>query len=224
MSFINFLNQNSGAFSVLFSFLVTFATLAYAILTWRLVSETKKMRKVQTEPKISIFMQPKEESINIIDLIIQNIGLGPAYNLEFKIDPDFEYLKGEFLSERGFLKRGIGYLAPSEKIICFLTLLSFNYKEKIKTSIRINVNYKNAIGINYHDTFEIDFSELSGLERIGTPPLHKIAENISKIQNDLGRICSGFNRIKVIAYTKEDEKQEFAETISGSLHRDEELK
>lgn len=61
MSLLNFLNQNSGAFTVLFSFLVTIATLAYTILTWKLVSETKKMREVQTEPKISIFMQPKED-------------------------------------------------------------------------------------------------------------------------------------------------------------------
>jgi len=36
-----------GAFSVLFSGLVALATVVYAVLTWKLVSGTKKMRKVQ---------------------------------------------------------------------------------------------------------------------------------------------------------------------------------
>lgn len=36
-----------GAFSVLLSGLVALATVVYAVLTWKLVSETKKMRKVQ---------------------------------------------------------------------------------------------------------------------------------------------------------------------------------
>jgi len=60
---LEFLNQNSGAFSVLFSGLVALATVVYVVLTWKLVSETKKMRKVQTEPKICVFIQPREEYI-----------------------------------------------------------------------------------------------------------------------------------------------------------------
>jgi len=42
---LEFLNQNSGAFAVIFSAMVAFATIVYAILTWKLVSETKKMRE-----------------------------------------------------------------------------------------------------------------------------------------------------------------------------------
>ena len=51
---LEFLNQNSGAFTVIFSALVAIATIVYAILTGRLVSETRKMRGVQTEPKVSV--------------------------------------------------------------------------------------------------------------------------------------------------------------------------
>jgi len=56
----------------------------YAILTWRLVSETRKMRETQTEPKIFITIQPREEWFNFIDVIIQNIGLSPAYGIQFQ--------------------------------------------------------------------------------------------------------------------------------------------
>ena len=116
---LEFLNQNSGAFAVIFSAVVAIATIVYAILTWRLVSETRKMREAQTEPKISATIQPREEWINFIDMVIQNIGLGPAYNIKFEINPDFEYIKGKFLSELGFMKNALKYLAPNQKLQFF---------------------------------------------------------------------------------------------------------
>jgi len=120
---INFLNQNSGAFLVLFSLVVTLATVLYVILTGKLVSESRKMREVQTEPNIFVCLHSKEEWISLIDLEIQNIGLGAAYNLNFGLNPDFEYSKGRFLSELNFIKNGVNYLAPNQKIKHFLTSL-----------------------------------------------------------------------------------------------------
>jgi hypothetical protein len=75
---LNFLNQNSGAFLVLFSLVVTGATVFYAILTSRLVSETRKMREAQTEPNVSVNISSKEETTYLKDMLIQNIGLGAA--------------------------------------------------------------------------------------------------------------------------------------------------
>jgi len=119
MGLMEFLNENSGAFAVIFSALVAIATIVYAILTWKLVSETRKMREAQTEPKVSVTIQPREEWINFIDMVIQNIGLGPAYNIKFEINSDFEYMKGKFLSELGFMKNGLKYLALNQKLQFF---------------------------------------------------------------------------------------------------------
>jgi hypothetical protein len=46
---IVFLNDNSGAFTVIFAFIVVIATVIYAVLTWRLISETRRLREAQTE-------------------------------------------------------------------------------------------------------------------------------------------------------------------------------
>lgn len=51
---LKFLNENSGALTVIFTAVVTVATAVYAVLTWKLVAETRLMREVQTEPKIEI--------------------------------------------------------------------------------------------------------------------------------------------------------------------------
>ncbi len=206
MGLVEFLNENSGAFAVIFSAVVAIATIVYAILTWKLVSETRKMREAQTELKVSVTIQPREEWINLIDMVIQNIGLGPAYNIKFEINPDFEYMKGKFLSELGFMKNGLKYLAPNQKLQFFLTIE--NFEEKTKKPFEIRVTYQNSIGKTYKDVYMIDFSQLIGLSQLGEPPLYKIAKNVEEIKKDIHHLSTGFHKIKVIMYTKEDVEEE----------------
>ncbi len=215
MGLVEFLNENSGAFAVIFSAVVAIATVVYAILTWRLVSETRKMREAQTEPKVSVTIQPREEWIKLIDMVIQNIGLGPAYNIKFEINPDFEYMKGKFLSELGFMKNGLKYLAPNQKLQFFLTIE--NFEEKTKKSFEIKVTYQNSIGKTYKDVYTIDFSQLIGLSQLGEePPLYKIAKNVEEIKKDIHHLSTGFHKIKVIRYTKEDVEEETKQLLERS--------
>ena len=205
---LEFLNQNSGSFAVIFSAIVAIATTVYAILTWKLTLETRRMREAQTEPRVSVTIQPREEWINFIDMVIQNIGLGPAYNVKFKVEPDFEYAKGNFLSELGFIKNGLRYLAPNQKLQFFLTSMIENFEEKTKYSFEIKVTYKNSLGKKYEDAYIIDFSQLIGLNQLGEPSLYKISKNIEKIQQDIHRLSTGSYRMKIIRYTKEDIEKE----------------
>jgi len=204
---LEFLNKNSGAFALIFSFFVAGATVMYAILTRKLVSETKKMREAQTEPKISVTIQPSDHWLMIINMVIQNIGLGPAYNISFKINPDFEFDKGEFLSELGFIKRGLNYLAPNQKLQFILTFLSDDFKEKINKVFEVTVCYRNRINKEYTDVYLLDFSQLIGLNA-SQPPLYRLAKNIETIQNDIHDLSTGYKRIKVIRYSQKDVDKE----------------
>lgn len=82
---LDFLNQNAGALTVIFTAVVTLSTIVYAILTAVLVAETRRMRQAQTEPKIEVTIRPREEMINLIHVYVKNIGLGPAYDISFDI-------------------------------------------------------------------------------------------------------------------------------------------
>ena len=73
-AFLTFLNSNSGAFNVLFSLVVAASTVFYAILTRRLVRETERMRAAQTDPHVSVRLEPSVEWINFILLIVENLG------------------------------------------------------------------------------------------------------------------------------------------------------
>jgi len=208
-----------------FSGVVGISTGVYAFLTWKLVSETKKMREVQTEPRVWVGIYTREESIHLKDLVIQNIGMGPAYNITFEIIPDFEYLNGKFLSNLNLFKDGLRYLAPNQKVQFFLTNMLENWDKKIKTPFNVGVYYQNSLGRKLEDHYTIDFSLLVGLAYVGEPPLQKIAKNVEEMQKDLGRVSSGFNRIKTIVYTKQDideEEKAILERIKQS--REEEKK
>lgn len=206
--FLNFLNSNTGSFNVLFTFFVAMATIVYAVLTWRLVSETEKLRIAQTEPDVSVIIQPHENWINFIDMIIKNIGSGPAYGINFKVNPDFEFSKSNYLSKLNFIRDGIRYLAPQQKFQFFLTSMVEDFDKKIKTPFDIEITYKNKFGKQYKNTFRIDFSELSGLNQLGEPPLYKISKNIENIQKDIHHLSTGFHKLKTIVYTKKDIEQE----------------
>ena len=206
---LDFLNTNSGAFSVIFAGLVAIATIVYALLTRNLVRETIKMRESQTEPNISVGVQPREEWISFIDFVVQNIGLGPAYDIKFEIQYEGDSEAKKVLSQVYFLKNGVNYLSPSQKIQFFLLSLAENYEENIATSFKIQVFYKNHIGKRYNKEYIIDFSEFEGLYQLGEPPLYKISTNIEKIKTDINKLITGINKLKVITidYKEYQEQQ-----------------
>lgn len=206
--FFDFIGQNQGPLSLLFSLIVTVSTVVYAILTWRLVSETQKMRKMQIEPKISIILQPCEEWIAFVDLVIQNIGLGAAYDVSFAVEPDFTCELGQPLSQVGIIKNGLKYLAPGQKYQFFLISTADKFDELKNNPFSIHVIYKDCIKEEYADTFFIDFGQFDGMSQVGTAPLHKIAQSLERLQKDINNLSTGWKKMQVIAYTPEDVERE----------------
>lgn len=222
---LEFINQNSGAFLVVFSLIVTGATVFYAILTGRLVSETRRMREAQTEPNIFVSIKSKEEYIGLVDLIVQNIGLGTAYNLKFDVNPDFQYDKGRKFSDIKLIKKGLNYLAPNSKFTYFLTSIIGRVEELGEIAVEVSVKYENCLGKNYQQNFLLDFSELFIVRRAGEPSLKKVANNLEKIQKDIHTIMfSSYPRIKVIAYTKKDMEEKYLKVLEEERLFEEEKK
>jgi hypothetical protein len=222
---LNFLNQNSSAFLVVFSLIVALSTVFYAILTGRLVSETRKVREAQTEPNVSVTISSKEEMTYLKDILIQNIGLGTAYNIKFEVEPDFEYSKGRMLSEVNLIKNGLHYLAPNQKITFFIASIPEIFMKKEKSFFQIKVNYENKFGKTYKDTYPLDFSEFFDLRHAGEPPLQTIAKNLEKVQEDIHSIMnSSYPRIKVVAYTKKDMEAECLKVLEEERLFEEEKK
>ena len=206
---LDVLNKNSGAFNVIFTAVVTVATISYSILTYRLVKETNLMREVQTEPKLEISVCSHEVHINIMRLHVRNIGLGPAINVKFMPT----VLSGgsialqliDSLVEANFMKIGLSYFSPSKEYISGYTNMIEDWEEKIKAVLCFDVQYESSTGKRYKDKFIVDMSEHKGARSIdGEPPVYKIAKSLEKIQKDIDHVVSGFKQINVNVYSAKD--------------------
>ena len=211
---LKFLNDNSGALTVIFTAAVTLATAVYAVLTWQLVTETRRMRKVQTEPKLEMTLRSVDEAIHIQRLHIRNIGLGPALKVSFnpKVvsggDAARELL--EEFTETNFFKTGVSYLGPGEERYSHYTEMHQNHDAKIESVIAFDVSYSSSTGSNYRETLVIDMSERKGSYQLGTPHIYSIAKSLEKIKEDIHLIAAGSKRLRADVYTSDDRTAEQA--------------
>jgi hypothetical protein len=181
--------------AMLFSAIVTISTAVVAWLTAVLVSETRRMRQVQTEPKIDVTYRVRDESIAHLDIVIRNIGLGPAYNIRFRAEA-VSASEGtqELLQELvgiNFIASGLHYLSPGQQVSSFLTSVSENFRSKITSSFKVTATYASAEHQQYKDEYLINLAELRGLRRVGEPPLHRIANSLEALQEDVHELVPG---------------------------------
>jgi len=209
-----FLNKNAGALSALFSGVVTGATVVYAWLTWKLVTETRQLRQAQTEPRVQVIYRPRDEWMALTDIVVRNIGLGPAYDISFDVHQQTESdttarLAAELL-ELGCFRTGLSYLGPGQEFFSYWTNVTEGYEEKIQATLKIHCQYKSAGGVPYVHEYLLNLSELKGLTRIGEPPLLKIAKQIEKIQNHLYALVNGMRKLKVDVFSEAERDAEAA--------------
>lgn len=207
-----FLDQYVGALTVLFTGVVTLATAVYAVLTWVLVAETRKMRKVQTEPKLEVTLRSVDEAIHIQRLHVRNIGLGPALHIKLKPrvvagGDQAQALVDEF-TKTNFFRTGVSYLGPGEERYSHYSDMSKDHEYKIASVLAFDVSYRSATGDSYEETLIIDMSEYKGTYKLGKPHLYSIALSLERLQKDLHHVVTGFKRIRTDTYTSEDRKAE----------------
>lgn len=209
---LDFLNKNSGALTVLFTAVVTISTVIYSVLTGKLVSETKRMREVQTEPKIEVTIKSFDFAVHIVRLHVRNIGLGPAINVRFNPKvlaggPAAQQLLDEF-TQSNFFKIGLNYFSPGQERFSHYTQMTQGHDGKIESVLAIDISYESTTGVKYREQAMIDMSELKGGYQLGTPNLYSIAKSLEKIQIDIAHITSGYKKINAQIYTAEDRQNE----------------
>ena len=143
---------------VIFSALVALATVVYAILTWSLTAETKKMREAQTEPCVVVYLEQLSTPPYLFDVWIKNVGLGVAKNIRFEVKPDIEYSDGKHLSGVGFIKNGLPLLAPGQDLDTVINLIG-KFEEVAKEPLKIKIRYESASGKPHINPCPIDFSQ-----------------------------------------------------------------
>ena len=192
------------------------SVLAYAGLTWRILTETRKMREAQTEPRVSVSLEPAERvGHGGIELVIRNEGQGPAQNIRFDFQGDPTYFIGhgqrQPIDQIPIVKSGLPYLGPGQS---FRFLLGWLFGEAFDRANEepwtFQVDYANLSNNSKRDTYILDFSQFTGLIVGSGAPIVKIEKHLEALQKDVHLLMSGFNKVEVITQTKEQYRAERA--------------
>lgn len=216
---------------VIFTGVVAVCTLLYMVITGWLAWETRKMRQVQTEPRVSVQLERSEQvGGGAFDLVIQNEGLGPAKEIVFKFSGDPTYFVGNGLrqpiDELPIIREGINYLAPGGRFSLILGwLVGDAFTRAIEQPWSVSVSYKNLSGSARSEEFTLDFSQFSELIIGEGDQLRKIAGHLDSIQREVRHWSTGMRNIRVITqsigHLRKEREELRRRRMSASVDSDE---
>ena len=94
--------------------------LGYYYTTKAIRSQVDEMaRQATTGGRPLIIVSEDYENLPTINLIIQNVGPGPAKNIDFHFSSPIESSDGFVLSDLTLFQEGITSLAPGARIVCY---------------------------------------------------------------------------------------------------------
>lgn len=165
-----------------------FLTFINVLFAYFLLRETIKLRKVETEPEISIFLEKSPSGENF-DILVKNIGKGSAYNLKFTYDNDpdilkqYKYFK---INELGFFN-GVKYMAPNQQYRTFFGGYAM-FAKPLPPPLNINAEYFNKSGSLIKDNFVINTSEYWGTLSLQTTKLNDINKSLMEISKNINNL------------------------------------
>jgi len=186
--------------------ILVLATSIYVYFTYKLTKETTKLREVETTPFMSILTKPT----NPIEMIIENIGKAPAYNIEIEFDE--KYLDCFLFDNCKKNKNKISYFSPNQQLKFLLK--QYNKLEKTPhKAIPISISYQSNDGRIFKETFNIEWKYLfsSEIEKDGIEEIKREIEKTVKALNEINKTIKQkelfvTQKLKILEFEKYDDK------------------
>ncbi len=187
---------------------IAIATFLYALLTFFIVKETIRLREIQTEPDVVVYLQVTDNEPYTLDIVAKNIGAGPALNVVWSFDKRAPLIvdKKTGLDKIKFLDR-VEFFPPG---IEYRSLLGGPnlFQEPVSPPLDVSVTYTNRLNKIYSRSFRIDPQELFGRSWIDNNNIHEISRSLQNISRQVDHLTSGFHRLKVDTYSNTDRVRE----------------
>ena len=183
--------------------LTALATIALVFVTFVLTKATKRMARASSQPLVTATIEPNIWSMLHCDIVVENSGNAPAYNVVVKIDP--EPNQGEHREEGQLPLQNVSVLRPGQKMQSFLT----DANHVLDNVFRIDVcwnrdpNDRSVESISYDHYLPKDISRLGAWS-----PEIEIAEQVKKLREDWKQIASGSRKLSVNALGRADREDE----------------
>ncbi len=201
---------------------IAVSAVASFCVTWRLSQDSRALRKAGTEPEVVAYLAPDPRSGFFINLVLENVGQGPACDVEYFVDADPEdFAKREVRNVAAGVTRKISSLLPQgervERMLGVGNRLYGKDEDARLRPFRVEVCYSNLRGVRAGPKeYVLDIAEFGGSAEI-TPAEKRIADSLEKIQTQLGHLSSGFNRLHVETTTTAERQAAERERVAHQI-------
>lgn len=208
MSFFDFLQNYNGAASAIAAFLALFLNAFSVALAAFLYKENKKLREEGSEPHIVVFLYPTERFPTIANIVVANVGKGPARNIKITHDAtETDFVRCGVHSRSLSLFEGWRVLPQGERLSLFFGEWPKLLSDPKLPPFNVQVSYESADGRILKTSYRLNVAEFDGIITIGSPPDHEMAEALKKISDQLKNWASGFSRLKVETITTREKQR-----------------
>ena len=165
--------------------------LGYYYTTKAIRSQVDEMaRQATTGGRPLIIVSEDYENLPTINLIIQNVGPGPAKNINFHFTSPIESSDGFVLSELTVFQEGITSLAPGARIVCYWdeleNLQPLIREGRLERNATVTVEYQDIAGGNYSHDWEIDPGLYEDLRTQGSRNMDDLVDAVEHVAEKLG--------------------------------------
>lgn len=189
---IEFLNTNTGAVTALLTAVLVLTTVFYAIVTYWLFRETRLARLSTETPEVVAYLRPHERHISALTAHIENIGLGPAYEVqvffEFSQRDADKYHLSHLPSEPRHLTNVMPTRSKLETSIG--TYYELVEKEGEISPFKIHLHYRDNKGRKHRFVETFSPRTFEWLSVLGRPITEEIAQGLQEAAKSLDQIAT----------------------------------
>ena len=176
---------------IILSLALVISAIVSAVITWKMLNESRKMRLQKIEPHVIAFLKVTEDH-SVLSLIFQNIGEGCAKNVKVKVIKDYyKFNKEEYpISSHSFMKNGLTIMPPQYKCTYYLGIFKGEKKIDIEADdsyVEFEISCYDIMGKEYVNTYKLPFNQV-GFNDYSDPPetyMGQIPYYLKEIKNEL---------------------------------------
>ena len=181
---------------LVFSALVAFATVVYAVLTFMMWRQMRRTNERLDQPDVRVLLSPGQPHMIIFELTLKNGGNVPVYNVRLDVEPkDIPYTSKTSLGEMRLFKETLPVLSQGQEITTalfnYLTLVSAGREE---AELRFTVSYETAAGKRSTQVFGYRLGVYKDLSRMSQGSIGDVAKQAEKMATELSGMHADINR------------------------------
>lgn len=163
----------------------------------RTLEEMRESRIVEGRPLIIVYNDYSRSPE--VDLIIRNIGGGPAKNICFETSAPITCSDGAVISEMRYLKEGMESLAPDAQVSCYWddlgTLIPHLKEQDLENGIEITTRYEDLLGNHYETSWNINPALYEGNRDVTSRDMPALVDTLAGLRSDINAAMERTNPV-----------------------------